>query len=95
MSHDEIVTLQRQIAELQKTLKQGVVSDAELKEMVNNYIKIDSEWKERANPMLEMFENGSGFAKTLMVLFKFLGAIGVAGGGILVIKLWAYKFLIK
>lgn len=95
MSHDEITILQRQIRDIQEILRKESEDNSTFKKIVTEYIEADAEYKEKTKPMYEMFENGSGFAKTIMVLFKVLGAIGVAWGGYVVVKAWAYSVLIK
>ena len=95
MSHDEIVTLQRQIRDIQEILRKGVESDAALKKSFEEYVSEDLKFKEEVKPMLEVFKDASGFTRTLMGIFKFLGVIVAAGGSIVILRVWAYKFLVK
>lgn len=54
--------------------------------MVDAYIKEDTAWKERAEPVVKAFENTTWLGALLIKILKILGLLGVALGAYLAIK---------
>ena len=71
------------ISKMDKTIKISVAEHingkiSQIKLMMENYIQSDNEWKEQANPVLDMGRNVQGFGKVSLYILGFFAAIAGA-----------------
>lgn len=69
-----------------EAVKDSVKTSQRLEDMLVAYIKEDTAWKGRAEPMLKAYENGNWLWGVIVKLLKFFGLLGTAVGAYLLIK---------
>lgn len=76
--------LKKQTAETVKHNVNGKVDAMNLK--LTNYIHEDEKWKQRAEPLIRLYENAYGFNNVTVWGLKFLGLLAGGLGAVLLLK---------
>lgn len=73
MTDEQFIEINKTIAETIKTTVNGKIDKLNVK--IDNYIVTDNEWKQQANPTIELGNNIRGFGKVAIYILGFAGMV--------------------
>ncbi len=73
MTSDQFEQINKTIEDTIKRVVNGKIDRLDVK--LDTYMKEDNDWKERANPTIELGNNVRGFGKVMVYLLGIAGAI--------------------
>jgi hypothetical protein len=73
MSEDQILELKKTIYDAVQQTVNGKID--KINDKLDAYIKVDTEWKERAEPVIEMGTNVRGFGRVSLYIVGFIASV--------------------